>query len=148
MSGHHSRRVRAVLFAFALGIAAVAGSASPAVAQDDGVAFDENETEGTIDRVRFQLLGIAAVTGALLVGYIWHTDPQRRQRVALRRRDDRERAALDALDDEFILPADVDDDAPDAPTEQADAGEGGEPQLGSDAAGGAGPESDEPSAGA
>lgn len=95
-----------VVAASVLSVPAAAGGAVPV--QDDGV-FDANETQGTIERVRYQLLGIAAVAGALLVGYIWHTDPQRRLRVATRRRDARERAAIEALDDEFMLPVDAED---------------------------------------
>ncbi len=124
MSGHCSRRARAFTVALALGLPTLAGPAAATTPNqdsegDDGVVedegFDENETEGTIDRVRLQLLAIAAVTGGLLVVYIWHTDPQRRQRVADRRRDDRERVGLVALDDEFVLPGDLEDGSDDVP---------------------------------
>jgi uncharacterized membrane protein YgaE (UPF0421/DUF939 family) len=121
MWSHHSGRGRAFVFAVVLAFAVtvtvtVAGAASaagatPATLGQDAEAFDANETEGTIDRVRYQLLGVAAITGALLVGYIWHTDPQRRLRVAHRRREDREREAVAALEDEFVLPADADVEA-------------------------------------
>ena len=97
MSAKPSRCIRAFVVAFV--VAAVLGfgpaSASSAFAPSQDLetdeGFDGNETEGTIDRVRLQLLGVAAITGALLVVYIWHTDPERRRRVALRRRDRRER---------------------------------------------------------
>ncbi|MEM9520435.1 MAG: hypothetical protein AAGA37_14035 [Actinomycetota bacterium] len=87
----------------------VVGVVSPVAAQDADSGFDENETESTIERVRYQLLGIAGVTTVLLVGYVWHTDPERRRRVAERRRDDQERAGVVALDEEFVLPIDVDE---------------------------------------
>ena len=122
MSGHRSPRPRALAVALALGVLVLAGPAAATTPNQDpegdvevDEGFDENETEGTIDRVRLQLLAIAAVTGGLLVVYIWHTDPQRRQRVADRRRDDREREGLVALDDEFVLPGDLDDESDDAP---------------------------------
>ena len=111
----HSHRFRAVLSAaavVAVGLIGLVGPLGEAAAAQTDTAFDENETEGTIDRVRLQLLGVAAVTGALLVGYVWHTDPQRRQRVADRRRDERELAAIAALDEEFVLPGDVEVDPP------------------------------------
>ncbi|MEM9466046.1 MAG: hypothetical protein AAGA90_11770 [Actinomycetota bacterium] len=111
MLSHPSRRGRAVVFGVLVALAALVGPAPVGAvpAQDDEV-FDANETEGTIERVRYQLLGVAAITGALLVGYIWHTDPSRRQRVAIRRREDRERAGVAAFDDEFVLPVDADAD--------------------------------------
>ena len=111
MFRHHSARgrafVSALFLACALMVSAPAG-ATAGIAQQDDEAFDANETEGTIERVRYQLLGVAAVTGALLVGYIWHTDPQRRLRVATRRRENRERAAIVALEDEFVLASEAD----------------------------------------
>ena len=139
MSSHHSalRRVlvSAVLCACTVVVAAPAGAAEAVPWQDDPSdsepsdsddVFDANETEGTIERVRYQLLAVAAVTGVLLVGYIWHTDPQRRLRVATRRREDRERAGVAALEDEFMLPGEVDvadvlDATPDAVADAADA---------------------------
>lgn len=72
--------------------------------------FDANETESTIDAIRYQLWGIAGVTGALLVVYVWHTDPARRQRVADRRRSERELATATALEDMFVLPGEIDDE--------------------------------------
>jgi hypothetical protein len=99
----------------ALFVVSVLGFGSPVVAQVDGNAaendvFDANETESTIDAIRYQLWGIAGITGALLVVYIWHTDPARRQRVADRRRSERERAAATALEDMFVLPGEIDDE--------------------------------------
>lgn len=86
-------------------------TATTVVAQDtDAEAFDENETEGTVDSVRYQLWAVAGVTGALLVVYVWHTDPSRRKRVFDRRQADREHAEALALEDQFVLPADLDDD--------------------------------------
>ena len=109
--------IAVVFVAVAVSTVAVLG-AMPAGAvvepQQSDEGFDANETEGTIERVRYQLLGIAAVTGVLLVGYVWHTDPQRRQRVATRRREDRERAAVAALEEDFVLPAEIADEPPDA----------------------------------
>ena len=115
MSAKTSRCVRAFVVAFVvaavLGFGPAPASSAFAPSQDleTDEGFDGNETEGTIDRVRLQLLGVAAITGALLVVYIWHTDPERRRRVALRRRDRRERAALQAFDGEFVLPSDLDE---------------------------------------
>ena len=82
MTGPHLRRWRVFVFATSVILAGWTLSAGVATAahapvQDDEV-FDENETQGTIDRVRYQLLAIAGVTGVLLVLYVWHTDPQRR----------------------------------------------------------------------
>jgi len=84
---------------------------SEAAAQDTPVSaeFDAAETEATIDRVRTMLFVIAAVTGGLLVVYIWHTNPRRRMAAAVRRRDARELAALDSLGDAFVLPGELDD---------------------------------------
>ena len=111
MSAKTSRCVRAFVVAAVLGFGPASASSAFAPSQDleADEGFDGNETEGTIDRVRLQLLGVAAITGALLVVYIWHTDPERRRRVALRRRDRRERAALQAFDGEFVLPSDLDE---------------------------------------
>ena len=110
MSSHPRLRrcLAACVLAFGVWLAVVA----PAAAQDtdDADAFDENETEGTVDSVRYQLWAVAGVTGALLVVYIWHTDPERRQRVADRRQADREHADALALEDQFLLPADFDGD--------------------------------------
>ncbi len=93
--------------------------ASPARAQDgssgdpdpvaDADVFDENESEATIEWVTFTLVGIAVCTGLLLVLYIWHTSPRRRLRVATRRRERRDEGRQLDFDDEFLLPADVDD---------------------------------------
>lgn len=109
------RRVRLLIAActlvWGLGFVAVA---APVGAQDDDT-FDENETESTIDSIRYQLWGIAAVSGVLLVVYIWHTDPARRQRVAERRRSDREHADAMALEDEFVLPEAFDEPTLDDP---------------------------------
>ncbi len=79
-------------------------------AEDD--VFDANETESTIDTIRYQLWGIAGVTGALLVVYVWHTDPARRQRAADRRQSERELAAAAALEDMFVLPGEIGDKQP------------------------------------
>ena len=113
MSGLHP--VRSLLVA--LFVVGVLGFGSPVAAQVDGIdaendVFDANETESTIDAIRYQLWGIAGITGALLVVYIWHTDPARRQRVADRRRSERERAAATALEDMFVLPGEIDDEQP------------------------------------
>lgn len=127
---HHLRRLFATnLVALAIASSVLVGAVAPvaAVAQADTEVFDEDETESTIDRVRTQLLVIAAVTGALLVVYIWHTDPQRRLRVATRRRDARERAAVAALDESFLLPVDVDDPTTDSSADRdGDAGAAGD----------------------
>ncbi len=83
--------------------------------------FDANETESTIDAIRYQLWGLAGVTGALLVVYVWHTDPARRQRVADRRQSEREHAAAAALEDMFVLPGEIEDEQPaDTPDGAAD----------------------------
>lgn len=83
--------------------------------------FDANETESTIDAIRYQLWGIAGVTGALLVVYVWHTDPARRQRVADRRQSEREHAAAAVLEDMFVLPGEIEDEQPaDTPDGAAD----------------------------
>ena len=105
--------VRSLLVA--LFVVSVLGFGSPVAAQVDGIdaendVFDANETESTIDAIRYQLWGIAGITGALLVVYIWHTDPARRQRVADRRRSERERATATALEDMFVLPGEIDDE--------------------------------------
>ena len=114
MSGLHL--VRSLLVATAL-VVSVLGVGAPGAAQvdsnsaEDGV-FDANETESTIDAIRYQLWGLAGVTGALLVVYVWHTDPTRRQRVADRRQSERELAAAAALEDTFVLPGEIDDEQP------------------------------------
>ena len=129
MSGLHP--VRSLLVA--LFVVSVLGFGSPVAAQVDGNdaendVFDANETESTIDAIRYQLWGIAGITGALLVVYIWHTDPARRQRVADRRRSERERAAATALEDMFVLPGEIDDEQPaDTPAEAADSSAEPEP---------------------
>ena len=126
MSGLHP--VRSLLVA--LFVVGVLGFGSPVAAQVDGIdaendVFDANETESTIDAIRYQLWGIAGITGALLVVYVWHTDPARRQRVADRRQSEREHAAAAALEDMFVLPGEIEDEQPadtpdgavDSPTE-------------------------------
>ena len=126
MSGLHP--VRSLLVA--LFVVNVLGFGSPVAAQVDGIdaendVFDANETESTIDAIRYQLWGIAGITGALLVVYVWHTDPARRQRVADRRQSEREHAAAAALEDMFVLPGEIEDEQPadtpdgavDSPTE-------------------------------
>lgn len=129
MSGLHP--VRSLLVA--LFVVSVLGFGSPVAAQVDGIdaendVFDANETESTIDAIRYQLWGIAGITGALLVVYIWHTDPARRQRVADRRRSERERAAATALEDMFVLPGEIDDEQPaDTRAEAADSSTEPEP---------------------
>lgn len=79
--------------------------ADPARAQE----FDGRTTEGTIDRVSNTLVGIAIGIGVMLVIYIWHTNPHRRVRVATRRRDRKEQLLQAELEDEFVLPTEVDD---------------------------------------
>jgi hypothetical protein len=117
----------------ALFVVSVLGFGSPVAAQVDGIdaendVFDANETESTIDAIRYQLWGIAGITGALLVVYIWHTDPARRQRVADRRRSEGERAAATALEDMFVLPGEIDDEQPaDTRAEAADSSAESEP---------------------
>jgi hypothetical protein len=113
MSGLHP--VRSLLVA--LFVVGVLGFGSPVAAQVDGIdaendVFDANETESTIDAIRYQLWGIAGITGVLLVLYVWHTDPARRQRVADRRQSKRELAAATALEDMFVLPGEIDDEQP------------------------------------
>jgi len=114
MSGLH--RVRSLLVATVL-VVSVLGAGAPVAAQVDsngaeGDVFDANETESTIDAIRYQLWGIAGITGALLVVYVWHTDPARRQRVADRRQSEREHAAAAALEDMFVLPGEIEDEQP------------------------------------
>lgn len=82
-----------------------------ALAQDADEAFTADETADDIDRIRTSLYVIAAVTGGLLVVYIWHTNPRRRMDVAVRRRAAREQDQMDSLDDAFVLPGDVGDGA-------------------------------------
>lgn len=109
MSGHP--RLRRLLAACVLACSVVLATANPLVAQDaDAEVFDENETEGTVDSVRYQLWAVAGVMGALLVVYVWHTDPARRKRVFDRRQADHEHARALALEDQFLLPADFDGD--------------------------------------
>lgn len=112
-------RLRLGLAACLLAVGLWGAMVAPVAAQDtDTEAFDENETEGTVDAVRYQLWGVAAITGALLVVYIWHTDPARRQRVADRRRADNELADVLALEDQFVLPSEFAgelDELPDDP---------------------------------
>ncbi|MGB1506477.1 MAG: hypothetical protein ACPHDT_13435 [Acidimicrobiales bacterium] len=74
--------------------------------------FTADETASDIERIRNSLYIVAAVTGGLLVIYIWHTNPRRRMDVAIRRRTVREQNQMDSLDDTFALPGDVgvDDD--------------------------------------
>ena len=123
MSGLH--RVRSLLVATVL-VVSVLGAGAPVAAQVDSNGaeddvFDANETESTIDAIRYQLWGIAGVTGALLVVYVWHTDPARRQRVADRRQSEREHAAAAALEDMFVLPGEIEDEQPaDTPDGVAD----------------------------
>ena len=104
------RRAFAALFlvtALAVGVAAPAAS----VAQGADEEFTADETAGDIDRIRTSLYVIAAVTGGLLVVFIWHTNPRRRMDVAIRRRAAREQDQMDSLDDAFVLPGEVDDEA-------------------------------------
>ena len=121
MSGLHP--VRPLLVAVILFVS-VLGVGPPVAAQVDGndaedVVFDTNETESTIDAIRQYLWGIAGITCALFVVYVWHTDPARRQRVADRRQSERELAAATALEDMFVLPGELDDERPAATLAEA-----------------------------
>ena len=122
MSGFHP--VRSLLVAVVL-VVSLLGVGAPGAAQveSDGAedeVFDANETESTIDAIRYQLWGIAGITGVLLVLYVWHTDPARRQRVADRRQSKRELAAATALEDMFVLPGEIDEQPADPFAEVAD----------------------------
>lgn len=88
-------------------------AASPILGQDSSDDFDANEAQGTVDTVRRALIGIAIGTGVMLVLYIWHTDPRRRFEVATRRRERREAEQRFGLEDEFVLPGEVEDLEPD-----------------------------------
>ena len=122
--------VRSCSLIFILLMATAIVASAPAQAQDDtpreppveADVFDESESEATVEWVTRALVAIGAGTGLLLVGYIWHTSPRRRLRVAIRRREDREASRRLGLEDEFVLPVEVDDQAglvadPEAPVE-------------------------------
>lgn len=112
-----------VLFVGAV-VGAVAGAAAAVSAQEDDVEFTADETAGDIDRIRTSLIVIAVATGALLVVYVWHTNPRRRMDVAVRRRAALEQEQMDTLDDAFLLPADAAAEADvDEPGEGGDAAE-------------------------
>lgn len=103
----------------ALAILVVAGAlvlgpgAAISAGQSDGEPFTADETAGDIERIRTSLFVIAAVTGGLLVLYIWHTNPRRRMDVAVRRRDAREQEQMDFLDGEFVLPGEIEEQSTD-----------------------------------
>ena len=78
-------------------------------AQISGDEFDSNEAQGTVDAVRRALVGVAIGTGVMLVLYIWHTDPRRRFEVAGRRRERQEAKQRIGLEDEFVLPGEIED---------------------------------------
>ena len=82
---------------------------SPVLVQESGDEFDANEAQGTVDTVRRALIGIAIGTAVMLVLYIWHTDPRRRFEVATRRRERREAEQRFGLEEEFVLPDEIDD---------------------------------------
>jgi hypothetical protein len=89
----------------------VAAAAIPA--QISGDEFDSNAAQDTVDTVRRALIGMAIGTGVMLVLYIWHTDPRRRFEVAGRRRERREATQRIGLEDEFILPGEIEALEPD-----------------------------------
>ncbi len=104
------------VLAIAVGGPAAAQEDAPSEPLPDDVAdevidaFDENESEATIEWVTRSLVGIAGGTGFLLVVYLWHTNPSHRLRVATRRRERREATTRLGLEDEFVLPAEVDEE--------------------------------------
>lgn len=108
------RLVRTGVVVLAL-LGALIAIASPGVAtastfaQDSADEFDSSEAQGTVDTVRRALIGIAIGTGVMLVLYIWHTDPRRRFGVASRRRERQEVAQRIGLEDEFVLPGEIED---------------------------------------
>lgn len=59
----------------------VADEAAPAEAQ----LVKDDDTSATVQRIRRELIAIAAVTTVGLVIFVWHTSPSRRLRVATRR---------------------------------------------------------------
>ncbi len=128
-----------VVLVVSLGAGAPA-AAQPAQSSDEGEVvdtsteiFDENESEATIRWVTRALVGIAAGTGFLLVIYIWHTNPRRRLRVATRRRERRESNRRQGLEDEFLLPHEMPEDAEQAvesPPSEADDAEATLPDEG------------------
>lgn len=105
-----SRPFAAALLALMLCVASAPAVSATTPAQADDETFTADDAAGDIERIRTSLFAIAAVTGGLLVVYIWHTNPRRRMEVAVRRRAAREIADLESLDDTFVLPADLDHD--------------------------------------
>jgi hypothetical protein len=57
---------------------------SPAAAQEED-AYDGRSTDETVRFVVGGLIAIALATAVLMLVFIWHTSPRRRQRVASRR---------------------------------------------------------------
>ena len=112
------RRALAALFITSMLFVGAAVAPAAAQSEDPDAEFTADETAGDIERIRTALYVIAAVTGGLLVIYVWHTNPRRRMDVAVRRRAAREQEQLDSLDDAFVLPGDV---ASEVEDESADA---------------------------
>ena len=81
-----STRTRATA-SVAAGLVSVLILAPAAAASDATAEYDGRSTEDAVRLVVGSLVGIAAVTAALLVAYVWHTSPRRRARVAARRVD-------------------------------------------------------------
>ena len=112
------RRALAALFITSMLFVGAAVAPAAAQSEDPDAEFTADATAGDIERIRTALYVIAAVTGGLLVIYVWHTNPRRRMDVAVRRRAAREQEQLDSLDDAFVLPGDV---ASEVEDESADA---------------------------
>lgn len=111
------RFLRRLVVALAIGLLLAVGvGVGPATGQAPAdpapLEVDTEETAATVDRIRERLYLIAAGTGALLVVYIWHTNPRRRFLAHERRREARELAALDALEEVFVLPGELVDEDP------------------------------------
>lgn len=103
------RRALVVLLLTTVLVTAFVAAPVAALGQDANEEFTADETAGDIERIQSSLYVIAALTGGLLVIYIWHTNPRRRMDVAVRRQLAREQDQLDSLDDAFVLPGDVND---------------------------------------
>ena len=69
----------------------------PAVADDD--EFDGRSTADTVNIVVGSLIAVAGGTAFLMLMFIWHTNPRRRLRVAIRRAE-RRRAKVAQNEDE------------------------------------------------
>jgi hypothetical protein len=66
--------------------------ASPSGASVHGLAQESVNSSSEVQTIRYQLFAIAGLLAVLLVGFVWHTSPRRRVRLAAQVADEPDKA--------------------------------------------------------